>query len=198
MLRRDWMTLALRAAAAAGGQEFFSEWLRAVEKTHAGHASLAPPEPDRWTNYVPKFFPAAEFSMLQSFTGILIPTDETPGASEAHVAHFIDFVVNASAEYAPQTQQDWRNAMSWLSSRNFGQLPPRQQLSLMEQMAAPERDPSLQHDGFRAYKLIKQAAVFAFYTSRAGLIDNLKYKGNAYLTVFPACDHPEHRNNGTI
>jgi hypothetical protein len=35
--------------------------------------------------------------------------------------------------------------------------------------------------------------VFAFYTSKAGLVDNLEYKGNAYLTDFPGCTHPEHR-----
>ena len=44
-----------------------------------------------------------------------------------------------------------------------------------------------------AYRLIKQQNAFAFYTSRAGMIEALEYKGNSYNVVFPACTHPEHR-----
>jgi hypothetical protein len=40
--------------------------------------------------------------------------------------------------------------------------------------------------------MIKQQNTFAFYTSRAGMIETLDYKGNSYNEVFPACDHPEH------
>jgi hypothetical protein len=174
MTRRDLMTLSTRALAAAGGAEFFSAWMRA-----------APPEP--------KFFTPAEFAVLQSFTEILIPSDETPGAREAQVAHYIDFVVNAAAEYAPETQQEWRKAMDWLTAAKFGALTVEAKSALVEEMAAPERDRSLKRDGFPVYRLIKQMTVFAFYTSRAGLIDNLEYKGNAYLTDFPACTHAEHR-----
>jgi hypothetical protein len=42
------------------------------------------------------------------------------------------------------------------------------------------------------YRLIKEMAVHAFYTSRVGLVDVLEYKGLAYLTEFPGCNHPEH------
>jgi hypothetical protein len=170
------MTLAGRALAAAGGGDFFSAWMRAAE-----------------TNYQPKFFTPAEFGVLASFTEILIPSDSTPGAREAQVAQYIDFVVNAAAEYAPETQQDWRTAIDWLMAAKFGALSSQEKQALVEQMAAPERDRSLRHDGFAAYRLIKQMTVFAFYTSKAGLVDNLEYKGNAYLTDFPGCTHPEHR-----
>ena len=43
-----------------------------------------------------------------------------------------------------------------------------------------------------AYKWIKQQNTFAFYTSRAGMIENLDYRGNSYNATFPACNHPEH------
>src|SRR2546421_552466 len=49
------------------------------------------------------------------------------------------------------------------------------------------------HPAYFAYRLIKQQNTFAFYTSRAGLIEALEYKGNTYNATFPACDHPEHR-----
>jgi hypothetical protein len=198
MTRRDAAWLVARAAAAAGGQEFFGEWLSAAQggaeraAQHGAHHS-APPEPERWTGYQPKFFSPADFQTLEIFTEILIPTDETPGAREAHVAPFIDFVVFSAAEYAPETQPGWRNAMNFLRGQKFAQLSPAQQVALVESMAAPEHDGSKKHEGFAVYRLIKGMTIHAYYTSRTGLVDNLEYKGNTYLTEFPACTHPEHR-----
>jgi NAD(P)-dependent dehydrogenase (short-subunit alcohol dehydrogenase family) len=182
MTRRDAMSAIACAVAAAGASEFFGGWLRAAE-SH----SFAPPEPDRFTNYKPKFFSAEELTILDEFTAILIPSDETPGAREAHVAAFIDFVVDAAAEYEPELQQDWRGAVQFLERRKFASLSPQRQCEFVEKMS---------HAGAKGYlefQLIKEMTVHAFYTSRVGLIDVLNYQGNAYLTEFPGCNHPEHR-----
>ncbi len=190
MTRRDANWLVFRATAVAGASEFFATWLHAAQAQH--HHSSAPPEPDRWTGYQPQFFSPEEFEILDTFTAILIPSDDTPGAREAHVAVFTDFVVNAAAEYAPQTQEQWRAAMDYLRAQKFSQLAPDEQHAFMEQISEPERDRSKQHPGFATYRLIKDMTVHAFYTSRVGLIDVLEYKGLAYLTEFPGCNHPEH------
>ena len=183
MTRRDANWLLTRAAATVAGQSFFASWLAAAHE----HGSAAPPEPDRWKDYKPQFFSPEQFRILDFFTSILIPTDSTPGAREAHVAPFLDFLIFSAAEYAPETQADWRNAVAWLETRQFGKMTGEQQLALVEQMCEPGAE------GFTTFRLIKQMTVFAFYTSRVGLIDNLEYKGLAYLTEFPACNHPEHR-----
>jgi hypothetical protein len=60
-------------------------------------------------------------------------------------------------------------------------------------MSRPEREAGAAHPAFRAYLLVKQMTAFAFYTSRAGLIEALDYRGNSYYAAFPACEHPEHR-----
>ncbi|HZT32321.1 MAG TPA: gluconate 2-dehydrogenase subunit 3 family protein [Bryobacteraceae bacterium] len=194
MTRRDLGWLLGRAAAGGAAQEFLGEWLRAAQThAHAGANPAAPPEPDRWSAYRPKFFNSEDFRALEAFASILIPTDDAPGAREAHVAHFLDFLVAAAAEYAPEMQAEWRRAMEWLRGRNFAGLSAEQQAALVAQMAAPERDRNRRHPGFPVYRLIKRGTVFAFYTSRAGLVEALEYKGNAYLEQFPACDHPEHR-----
>jgi gluconate 2-dehydrogenase gamma chain len=187
--RRDAAWAILRAAAVIGGQEFFSDWSAAQVVNHSSHA---PPEPDRWSSYHPKFFSAEDFRNLDAFTAILIPTDDTPGAREAHVSAFIDFVVNAAAEYASEMQTEWRKAMDWLRARQFAELPADQQLSLMQRISEPEHGQSKQQDGFPVYRLIKDMTVHAFYTSRVGLVDVLEYKGLAYLAEFPGCNHPEH------
>ncbi|MFZ0593992.1 MAG: gluconate 2-dehydrogenase subunit 3 family protein [Bryobacteraceae bacterium] len=193
LTRRDLGWVAAKVFAAASGAEFFESWLHAsTGHSHAGN-SAAPPEPDRWPNYQPKFFSPSEFRMLEIYSAILIPTDDTPGAHEAHVAPFIDFVVNAAAEYAPEMQTAWRTAMEWLAKANFQELSEGQRVTLVRQSSAPERDRKISHEGYPTYRLIKSTTIRAFYTSRAGLVDVLEYKGLAYLTQFPACDHPEHK-----
>jgi hypothetical protein len=102
--RRNILSLAAGALAVPGAREFFSAWLEAGQQAgHGGH--WQPPEPPLLRNYTPTFFSAGDFEALQAFTEILIPTDETPGAREARCAHFIDFVLDASSEAAPDTQR---------------------------------------------------------------------------------------------
>lgn len=192
MTRRDAATLFASALGIAGAQEFLAGWLRAAENHSHAIGGSAPPEPDRWSSYRPQFFSPEEFDVLETFMVILIPSDETPGAREAHTADFADFLVNAAAEYAPEVQQDWREAMRYLAQEKFAGLSAEKQLALMEAMSAPERNPKTGHEGFETYRLIKDTTVHAFYTSRIGLIDVLEYKGLAYLTEFPGCSHPEH------
>jgi hypothetical protein len=196
LTRRDAGWLIARVFTVAAGAQFFTEWLSAAqtEKMHNHNASsIAPPEPDRWNSYQPKFFSPKQFQILDEFTAILIPSDDTPGAREAHVAPFIDFVVNAAAEYAPDVQQNWKSAIEWLEASGFAALSPDKQLQLVKDAGAPEFDKKKTHAGFKSYRLIKDMTVRAFYTSRAGLIDVLEYKGLAYLTQFPGCTHPEHQ-----
>lgn len=184
----------LRSATVAGAPEFFTEWLQAApaEQNRPHENQFAPPAPDRWNGYRPQFFSPEQFQIIDSFTDLLIPADETPGARDAHVGHFIDFVVNAAAEYAPEMQTEWLAAMTWLEAHNFGRLSKEQQLALLTEMSAPERDHKEKHDGYFVYRLIKDMTVHAFYTSREGLIGDLDYQGMAYLVQFPGCNHPEH------
>lgn len=192
MTRRDLVHLLVRSAALPGATVFFSEWLKgAGENQHEHHAS-APPEPDYWSGYQPKFFNAEDFGALRAFTEILIPTDETPGAREAHCAYFIDFVLQASNGYAPATQQRWRKAMASLKDTGFHAADEKGRSTIMAAISRPERERAARHPAFAAYQLIKRENAFAFYTSRAGIIEALDYRGDTYNPVFPACDHPEH------
>jgi hypothetical protein len=179
------MEMALRAAALPAGSEFFSSWLKAGQS----HDHSAPEKSLR--NYTPSFFAPEDFQALQSFTEILIPTDETPGAREAYCAHYIDFVLQSS-EFVPKSQESWRNAMKAIRETGFYRSGRERQVELVKEMARPETDPSAEHPAYFAYRLIKQQTVFAFYTSRQGLIETLDYKGNSYNVVFPGCTHPEH------
>ena len=105
----------------------------------------------------------------------------------------LDFVLKANDGYAPELQQRWRDAMTALRAAGFHAAPAAQREKLVAAMAAPERDRSLKHPAFDAYLLIKRQTVFAFYTSRAGSIEALDYRGNAFNAAYPACEHPEHQ-----
>jgi hypothetical protein len=189
--RRDLLDMALRAIALPAAGEFFSAWLGNTAGRQ--HAAGAPAEPPLLRDYTPRFFDRADFDALRAFTEILIPTDETPGAREAHCAHYMDFVLQASTEAAPDIVRRWRDAMAALKLAGFHAADPVGRAAIVEAMSRPERDPAATHAAYFAYRLIKQQNAFAFYTSRAGMIETLDYRGNSYNASFPPCDHPEHQ-----
>jgi len=82
--------------------------------------------------------------------------------------------------------------MAALREAGFHSADPKGRAALVEAMSLPERDRTAKHPAFSAYRLIKQQNTFAFYTSRAGMIEALDYRGNSYNETFPACTHPEH------
>lgn len=189
--RRELLEIAVRASVLPGAAEFFSAWLHQAGTSGMSN-TFAPPEPPLLRDYRPKFFDAEDFAALQAFTEILIPTDETPGAREAHCAHFIDFVLQAADGVMPELQQRWRDALAALRTAGFHAADAQGRAAIVEAMSRPERDRTATHPAYAAYRLIKQQNTFAFYTSRAGMIDTLDYRGNSFNASFPACTHPEH------
>jgi gluconate 2-dehydrogenase gamma chain len=194
--RRELLDLAVRASVLPGAAEFFAAWfLPAHHAQHGGAANqFAPPEPPLLRDYQPKFFDREDFAALQAFTEILIPTDDTPGAREAHCAHYIDFVLQAADGIQPELQQQWRAAMTALREAGFHAADAQGRAAIVEALSRPERDRAASHPAYGAYRLIKQQNTFAFYTSRAGMIEALDYRGNSFNASFPACTHPEHQS----
>jgi len=160
-----------------------------------GHLPAPDAEP-----YLPHFFKPDEFKTVESLTEVIIPTDDTPGAREAQVARYIDFVVSAAAEFEPSLQLQWTQGLQLLDSfsrdkyqRTFGEISTDDKQALMMAISLPEREPGTTHAGFEFYRLVKDMTVEGFYTSRVGLVDVLGYKGLAFLSEFPGCTHPEHQ-----
>ena len=190
LTRRDLLELALRAAALPSATQFFSAWFGSPDAHQHPAATYAPPEPPFLRDYTPRFFAPDDFAALESFTEILIPTDDTPGAREARCAHFIDFVLQAAA---PGLQKQWRDALAALKQAGFHGADRGGRLALVAAMARPETDRAASHPLYPAFRLIKQQNTFAFYTSRAGMIETLDYRGNTFNATFPGCTHGEHQ-----
>jgi gluconate 2-dehydrogenase subunit 3-like protein len=193
-------------ASTAAGREFLESWLprqpadAATSPDMTGMGHHAPPEESRPdTPYAPQFFKPDEYRTVEALTEIIIPTDDKPGAKEAEVARFIDFLVFSAAEFRPSMQKEWASGLGTLDrlsrrkfTRPFLDLTEKERAALLTEMSLPERDPKAEQEGYEFYRLLKETTVEAFYSSRVGLIDVLGYQGLTYLREFPGCTHPEH------
>src|SRR5262245_27603485 len=101
-LERREMLRALSLAAGASQFPGFVKW--AFADPEAGRHGGSPPDPSgsqAKTNnpfktnnpYKPQFFSGDEYEIVSRLAELIIPTDGTPGAREAGVSEFIDFIV---------------------------------------------------------------------------------------------------------
>lgn len=180
----------LAKAAAASQFPGFSRWAFGQQHEHA--QSAAPPP--RAASYQPAYFSAAEYRTIDILTGLIIPRDETPGAQEAGVAEFIDFL---AAHGEDAIRRPMRDGLHWLDAAamqahaaGFAALPPSRQVEILKSAATGGRQ------GQSFFHLIRRYTVMGYYTSRIGLAE-LDYPGLRFYTESPACPHtndPEHRH----
>lgn len=186
----------LAKAAAASQFPGFSRWVFAGQHEHPASA----PVQSRPAHYQPQFFTADEYAAIDVLTEIIIPRDESPGAREAGVSEFIDFM---AAHGEDELRKPMRDGLVWLDKRAkavyggpFVPLTSEQQTSLLKQVAY--RTETLQPDlqGQMFFQLIRRYTVMGYYTSRAGL-QELDFPGLRLYTQSPECPHkndPEHRH----
>lgn len=188
----------LAIAAAASRFSGFSKWTCAAQ--HAGHGDHATSQAGqpRPTAYHPQFFTPGEYEMVDQLTAIIIPKDQSPGAREAGVSEFIDFMTASN----PTIQKPMRDGLRWLNdrargnnSRDFVNLSPEQQDSLVQTVAYREHHVAGQEAGQEFFNLFRRYTVMGYYTSRIGL-EELDFPGLKLYAQSPACPHkgdPEHR-----
>lgn len=183
----------LGTAAAAATFPGFSKWGFACG--HVGNATLQ----IKPAEYHPQFFSPSEYAMIERLAEIIIPSDETPGAKEAGVAEFIDFMIAND----PEQQYPFRTGLVWLNShserlhgKRFLELPPAQQLSVLEPLGFKDKARPRGEPGRKFFALMREYTVTGFYTSEIGFkeLDNPALK---FYSESPECPHkadPEHRH----
>lgn len=181
----------LSLAAAASGFSGFHRWRFICQ--HNEQAAVTVPRP---ASYTPQFFTATEYATLEYLTAIIIPADGSPGAREAGVAEFIDFMVAHETE----RQYEFRTGLAWLDAhaqtihgKPFRELDAAQQASVLKPFAYGPQHPD-EEDGRAFFHLVRRYTVMGFYTSRIGL-EELNYPGLKFYTTSPECPHhddPEH------
>lgn len=181
----------LGTAAMAAHFPGFSKWTFACG--HVGNAALQ----IKPAIYHPQFFTPAEYAMVERLTEIIIPSDATPGAKEAGVAEFIDFMVAND----PEPQYPFRTGLAWLNAhseqtvgKKFVDLTPEQQTSLLEPIGFKGKERPGEEYGRSFFALMREFTVTGFYTSEIGYkeLDNPSLR---FYSESPECPHkgdPEH------
>lgn len=140
-----------------------------------------------------KFFTAAEIAAIGEISELIIPADErSGGAKAAEVPAFIDLMVSES----PAENKDlWKKGLAAMDAKaggSFAKAAKDKQIALLTEVSKNEMKPSTLEERF--FKAIKNLTIDGYYTSKIGIHDELKYKGNTYLKEFKGCTHPEHQS----
>lgn len=134
----------------------------------------------------PTVLSAAELAWVVALVDVIIPRTDTPGASDAGVPAFIDRRLVSNAPLATRFR-DGMKSLDAEANRKFGAafpaITPAQQVELLTPM---EQDPFFQ--------LVKEMTIDGYYSSKAGLTQELGWHGNTFLTEFKGCTHPEHQS----
>jgi hypothetical protein len=160
---------------------------------HTGVEMVAPADAETQSQL--RFFTATEMTSISLMSDLIIPADEqSPGAKDAGVPAFIDLMVSESSV---ETKNLWRNGLSAIDQlckkefgNGFGTLSSEQQVATLKLISRSEYQPRRIEERF--FIAIKGLTVDGYYTSELGIHQELRYKGNAYLTEFVGCTHPEH------
>ena len=183
----------LAMAAGASTYPGFSRWSFACG--HGGSGVIQVKRP----SYAPRFFSADEYATVERQAHVIIPSDGSPGAREAGVSEFIDFMVSSD----PGIQYRFRYGLTWLDAHAgklhgapFRELDEVKQTGLLEPLAYNDRHRDGEDEGRAFFKLIREYTIMGFYTSKIGL-EQLDYPGLRIYAESPGCPHPgdpEHRH----
>jgi len=213
--RRDVLRF-IGIASVAGSFPGFSKWAFACPQEHL-HADMAASPQTARAAYQPMFFSPPQYQMIEHLVDMIIPADDTPGAKEAGVAEFIDFMVanrvpvtnkrdvrstEDAIELGNEAQNRFLSGLDWINARSksefgnaFMECARQQQLTLLEELAYKAKFKPTTESGRAFFQFLRDYTVVGYYTTRIGL-ESLGYPG--LRTVWPAtpgCTHrddPEH------
>jgi hypothetical protein len=151
--------------------------------------------------YEPKFFTAPEYDLLLTLSELIIPKDDSPGAREAGVSEFLDFIVYSD----PSLQYPFRSGLKWMNAHshhlygvNFLELGERERTEILRHLAFKDQYRTGEEDGRAFFNLLREYVVIGFYTSQIGM-QEIGYPGlEQYRREMPSCPHaaddPQHKH----
>lgn len=214
MQRRDILRY-IGIASVASTFPGFHQWTFACDHHHA-EAAISPAEA---VPYKPIFFTPEQYRMIEHIAEMIIPEDDGPGAKQAGVAEFIDFMaanrvaVSASRDFRStadaieagnEAQERFISGLAWMNARslsefghNFMDCTGDQQDSLLEELAYKAKFKATTESGREFFRMMRDYTVVGYYTTKIGL-ESIGYPGlKTVWPKLPACPHPddpEHRH----
>ncbi len=164
-----------------------------------GHHPLVPPqEPNApWS---PSFLSEDEHRTVFVLVELIIPETDTPGAQAARVDQYIDFVLSQDVEAGRRFQEGLRRLDQLAVQRYpraespqspFADLSAVNQTALLTSLSTDDA-PDSDRRGSEFFKDIKERTIVGYYTSEVGMLEELGFEGNDFLTEFKGCTHTEH------
>ena len=147
----------------------------------------------------PSFLTSGQVEVLATLAELIIPETDTPGARTARVHEHIDLVLSHETEQVQKTFLDGLAEVDRLSrsrhQEEFVRLSPQDQEALLSRLADPEPDQPEEGPGHRFFRDLRQRTVYAYYTSREGIHQELGYQGKQVLAEWEGCPHPGHHGD---
>lgn len=139
-----------------------------------------------------KFLTAAELTLLDELTELIIPTDDhSPGARAAKVAAYID--ARLAEAFDPEVRTSWRAGLqaidaeaTALHGKGFMACGEPERLAVLTKIAANEKSPVSAADKF--FVDLKGWTVSTYYTSSIGIHEEMEYKGNSLQQEYAGVD----------
>ena len=192
-LDRRQILRAMALAAAASQFPGFQRWTFACGHVAAADTASLP----QATAYTPQFFTPAEYSTVERLTELIIPSDGTPGAREAGVSEFVDFMIASD----PGSQYQFRYGLVWLDAHSgklhgkpFRDLEAADQSDILNHLAYKEQFRDGEDEGRQFFRSIRELTLMGFYTSRVGL-EELDFPGLKFYAESPGCPHVDDRGH---
>lgn len=195
---------ALALASAASAFPGFSRWSYALASEAGQRSAAAMPQPSVNPVYSPRFFSPSQYRSVEVLADLILPATHSdspvagqtsagrlqPGAREAGVAEFIDFMVFSD----PTLQPQFREGLNWLDRASspphrFPDLTSAQQNAILERLAYKAKHREGEEAGQQFFELFRRYTVMGFYTTRVGL-ESLDYPGLTFYDSSPGCTHP--------
>jgi gluconate 2-dehydrogenase gamma chain len=203
-------------ASVAGTFPGFSKWVFACPQDHPESALVKAPA----QTYKPLFFSAEHYRMVEHIAEMIIPEDDTPGAKQAGVAEFIDFMVanrvpvsasrevrstDDAIEIGKDAQSRFLAGLDWVNARchsEFGRAfmdcSSDQQNSLLEELAYKAKFKPTTETGRAFFQMMRDYTVVGYYTTKIGL-ESLGSPGlRTTWPKMPGCTHPDDPEHGNL
>lgn len=192
MERREILRV-ISLAAAAGQFPGFARWAFACPQ----HETPAPVKQPA-AAYRLQFFTPEEHAIIESLTDLIIPNDGTPGAKDAGVSEFIDYMTFSD----PEIQFPMRYGAGWIDARarqlfekTFTELTREQQTGILEHLAYKDKHREGEEDGRAFFKLVREYTMMGFYTSRLGMAELDSPALKVHYDQMPYCPHADDREH---
>lgn len=192
----------------------FHHWVFAC-----AHHPDAAPVAAQAASYTALFFSPEQFRLVEHLADMIIPEDETPGAKQAGVAEFIDFMLanrvpvsgsrdirstQDAIEAGNEAQSLFLNGLGWMNAhshsqfgRDFLECTRDQQNALLQEIAYKAKFKPNTESGRAFFQMMRDYTVVGYYTTKIGL-ESLGYPGlRTVWPKMPGCPHPndpEHKH----